>query len=167
MTEDEAIDFVMFMDERIRGWGTPLSVNPRTGYADFRTRAAKQNHVFTVDLALQGVSFADLLACVQRGGHYADLYPEPMRDVIRFRTDHIVPRDINEPSSALSIKHRAEYQGLPPLPEWILAYGKPATIADHPPYPEPSDAYKAWKIWADEERAAPSNVIQFPLKGAA
>lgn len=164
MTEDEAIDFMMFMSERIRGWGTPLSVNPRTGFADFRTKAAKQNHVFLTDMALQQAGFENLLKCIQSGGHYADLYPEPMREIIRFRADHIVPREWNEPSSPVSIKHRAQYQGLPPLPDWILSYGKTASIDDHPPYPEPTDIFKAW----DSEPPAPqSNVIPFPMKGAA
>ncbi|MFI3904315.1 hypothetical protein [Ochrobactrum sp. S1502_03] len=164
MTEDDAIDFMVFMHDRIRGWGIPLSVNPRTGFADFRTKAAKQNNTFLTDMALQHAGFENLVKCIQNGGHYADLYPEPMRDIIRFRADHIVPREWNEPSSPVSIQQRAEYQGLPPLPDWILRYGKPASIADHPPYPEPTDIFKAW----DSEPPVPqSNVIPFPMKGAA
>lgn len=166
MTEDDALLFYEMLDQRLSGWSIPLSMNPRTGATDHRTRQAKAEHVFMLDVSLNRGSLDETVAALMVGRCMSTVWPEPMREVIAFRLNHKVPRPINEPTSSISVALRAEI-GNPRFPDWMLAHGIPAAAGDHPPYPEPSELYLAWR--KKPMRKPPPNVIPFPgkWKGAA
>jgi hypothetical protein len=63
------------------------------------------------------------------------LWPERLRDSVRFRLYHTVPRAINEPLSPECCEDRRDYQGMPPWPEFLKQFANPATWRDHPPFP--------------------------------
>lgn len=145
MTEDDAMTLIDFFTHRLHGWSVALSIDPKTGRADFRTRRTREVHEFERDAWLNSPGWRELMAAAVRGEDIIEQWPEEFRAALRFRLDHIIPRAINEPLSEEGRHHRQEVQGMPDWPEFLNSYAKPATVADHPPLPERSPLYRAWK----------------------
>lgn len=142
MNRSEAYLFYEMVDQRLFGWTTPLSFNPRTGHSDARTKNGRAAHDFFADMVLcRANDIGAALDLIIAGKCLSEQWPKSMREVIHFRINHRVPRDENEPTSAVSIADRLE-RGLAPFPEWILAHGSPATVEDHPEYPSHSALFK-------------------------
>ncbi len=142
MTEDKALQMFDLINERIFGWTIVLSISPDKGGRDGRTRRCRDADELFRDLILNQPDFDDLLACLIADGDPVLLWPESLREVVRFEIDHKVPRDLNEPTSAAGAASRVEC-GQDPLPDWLMQHGKAASIDEHPPFPARTPAYKA------------------------
>lgn len=144
MTEDDAMIWIDFMKNRIFGWDIVMAIDPKTGKSDGRTRRCREAGKLMRDIQLNMPRFPDLLAAVMASRDVAAMWPEDMQATIRFRIEHKVPRDWNEPSSDLYRAERMETHG-EDWPGWLVGHGKPATIEDHPEFPARSEIYRAWK----------------------
>ncbi|WP_299939446.1 hypothetical protein [uncultured Nitratireductor sp.] len=155
MSEDDIHCFADLMIGRIMGWGIPMSINPKTGYVDSRTKRARAENHLRQDILMNLPGYLKLTECLRTGGDVVELWPEELREVVRFRISHKVPRDCNEPTSDYSREAREE-SGNDPYPEWMMQHGTIATIDDHPPYPPKTQVYKCWQMGP--------NVIPFPTQ---
>jgi hypothetical protein len=144
-TEDDAAVLLEFFMDRTAGWFIVLGMDPVRGCTDGRTRRAKQADTWFRDMGLNSPGFDALRAAAIRGEDLADQWPESFRPALRFQLRHAVPRPINEPLSEENRKHRTDVQGMPAWPSWLDAYAEPARVEDHPPCPEPSPLYQAWR----------------------
>lgn len=153
MTDDDALVWIEFLDARMFGWDVVMGIDPETGRTDFRTRRAKSATELQRDLWFNRPSLELLLQSVMAERDAADLWPETMRETVRFRMEHKVPRAPNEPTSDHYREMKREAGG-EDWPDFVLSHGKPATVDDHPPFPPRSDLYNAWKADADAEMAS-------------
>ncbi|AVH40631.1 hypothetical protein At1D1609_05790 [Agrobacterium tumefaciens] len=143
MTEEEAMAFHDFIHARLFGWNVAISSNNPRGMCDGRFTSTKIGDRLLREVFLNETHWRDSVAALMAGTDPACLWPEPMRDFIRFCVEHRCPREINEPLSEEGQEKRTRMQGMPPWPEFIHQYDKPATLADMPELPPESDEFKA------------------------
>ena len=148
MTEDDALIWIDFMTNRIFGWDIVMAIDPKTGKCDGRTRRCRAAGELMRDIQFNMPRFPDLLAAVMADRDVVAMWPEHMRAVVRFRIEHKVPRDWNEPTSDVYRAGRKETHG-EDWPDWLIEHGKPAAIEDHPEFPARSDIYNAWRSDCD------------------
>lgn len=141
MTEADALILMHFQDARIFGWDIVLAINPRTGRYDGRTRRSKEASELMRDLVFNRPSFDVLLQALKDEEDVVELWPEAMRETVRFRIEHKVPRDHNEPTSDVFRASMRDHQG-EDWPEWLHDHGKGAAVEDHPPFPPRSERYR-------------------------
>jgi hypothetical protein len=140
VTEDGALALYAFLKQRIFGWNTVLAANNPLGKLDFRTRQSRRCSNLLKDLLLNEPPFEKVLKALQNDEDPAGLWPEAMSQVIRFRLWHIVPRAANEPLSEEG-QERRRATGMSPWPDFLWQYSRPATLRDHPEFPELSTAF--------------------------
>ena len=154
MTEDDSLALYEFLTSRIFGRDIVLASNNSRGMMDFRTKASRDAHDLMKDIMLNMPAFPELLSTIQNDGDPVALWPSEFQDIVRFRLWHTVPRDINEPLSEHGYEKRQDIQGLDAWPEFLKQYAKPATVADHPPFPPKSEVFRKLEARHREERAA-------------
>ncbi|CDN91782.1 hypothetical protein [Agrobacterium tumefaciens] len=141
MTEEEAMAFHDFIHARLFGWNVAISSNNPRGMCDGRFASTKIGDRLLREVFLNETHWRESVAALMAGTEPACLWPEPMREFIRFCIEHRCPREINEPLSEEGCAKRTEMQGMPPWPEFLRKYDKPATLADMPALPPPSEEY--------------------------
>jgi len=140
MNKPDAYLFYDHLLNRIMGWDIVMAMSPETGRIDFRTRRSKEAMELMRDIILNNPKVDTVLACLEVDGDVTELWPEELREVVRFRIGHKVPREHNEPTNQHAVADRKEHGGAE-YPDWLLAHGEPATVADHPPFPKRSALY--------------------------
>ncbi|HEV7436600.1 MAG TPA: hypothetical protein VGO22_17300 [Pseudorhizobium sp.] len=85
-SEDDLWAYREFLSSRLAGWMVVLGTN----------RAVRLH----TDLVQARPSFDRMKEALEAGSDVEDLWPEHLREIVRFQSRHIVPREINEPSSA-------------------------------------------------------------------
>lgn len=156
MTEDHALIWIDFLHCRLFGWDIAMAIDPKTGRNDHRTRRNREAGELMRDISFNMPSFEVLLAAVMADRDIVAMWPEAMRETVRFRIDHKVPRDHNEPTSDLHRAGKREHQS-EDWPDWIVGHGEPATVDNHPPFPPRSELYIAWK--ADCRAGLPASEV--------
>ncbi|KHJ55130.1 hypothetical protein LA66_00110 [Aureimonas altamirensis] len=153
ISEDDALGFAQLINNRICGWTIVLGM--KDGRTDFRRKRARQAHHLMHDLLMNMPCLPAIVDAIQAGDDPVNLWPECLRETVRFQIEHKVPREENEPTSARNRRLRAEGFGCP-IPSRFDDHGLQATIADHPPFPNPSPILQTWKreIAADRRRSA-------------
>jgi len=136
MKKSDAYALYDLLFQRLLHWDIALACDNPRGRIDGRSKESRRSALLLRDLIGHMPSFDDLIAAIRKDQDPVELWPEPFRETVRFRLWHMVPRAMNEPLSEES-KSRGRV-----WPEFIRQYAKPATCADHPPFPEPSERMK-------------------------
>ncbi|MEF0939612.1 hypothetical protein [Rhizobium sp. BR 362] len=132
MNKADAVIVYDLLFKRLLNWDIALACNNPRGRIDGRSKESRASALLLRDLVANMPTFDNLVAAIRKDQDPADLWPEPFRETVRFRLCHMVPRAINEPLSEESKSHGRAW------PDFIQRYAKPATCADHPPFPPPS-----------------------------
>ncbi|MDG3577147.1 hypothetical protein P7F60_12165 [Rhizobium sp. YJ-22] len=140
-SEDDAWAFYEFFQARVHGWDSFLSVSPKTGFIDYRTKKARAAGALFRDLHLNAPDRAEIFDTLFRGRDPILLWPREFHDVLRFRLWHLVPEEKHEPLSPMGMETRTKYQEMPPWPDFLLPYAEMASADDHPPFPPKSELY--------------------------
>ncbi|NTF43085.1 hypothetical protein [Rhizobium rhizogenes] len=139
MNKSDALILYDLLIKRLLNWDIALACNNSRGRIDGRSKESRASALLLRDLVRHMPTFDKLIAAIRKDQDPAELWPPPYRETVRFRLRHMVPRDINEPLSEESRRRREEDGILIEWPDFIGQYAQPATCADHPPFPPPSE----------------------------
>lgn len=150
MNEDDAWSFIALANARFLGWSVVLGIVD--GRTDFRTKQSRNAHDLMHDIMLSQPPTEAILNALVAGEDIADLWPECLRQTIRFQIGHKVPRAVNEPTSDYwRARSEQEKIGVPLTPA-INDHGAIACVEDHPPIPPHSDVFRRWQADCRAER---------------
>lgn len=141
LTQQQAYDIYDFLHQRVFGWTIVIGTR-NLGRIDGRTKEAKLADRLLRESIILAPRPDECLKRLQSGEAPEDLWPETHRAFIRFCLWHRCPREVNEPL------HDEPIEGNGPRrvwPDFLRQYDKPATLADMPEPPPPSDDIKAFK----------------------
>lgn len=131
LTQEEAMAFHDFIHARLFGWNVAISSNNPRGMCDGRFTSTKIGDRLLREVFLNETDWRDSVTALMAGTEPARLWPEPLREFIRFCIEHRCPREINEPLSEEGHKRRTEMQGMPPWPDFLRKYDKPGDLGRH------------------------------------
>lgn len=135
MKREDAYQLLDFIQGRVFAWTLAIGCDNPRGRMDSRYASVKRADRLLRDAFLSKSSLDDCINAFERDEDPALQWPEPFQEFIYFCLHHRCPREINEPLNG-------EPRGEMPAREWpefLHEYNKPATLADLPPLPEPSE----------------------------
>lgn len=115
MERERLLGLYEFLQSRLSGWQVVL----RTNRAVF----------LWGDIRVTQPCLEAIQAALEAGDDVADLWLERFREIVRFQSRHIVPRDLNEPSSPVFLSRRNDDYLPFAIPKDHML---PAAVQDHP-----------------------------------
>ncbi|WP_185982839.1 hypothetical protein [Aureimonas mangrovi] len=131
MSTAEAGAFHELILARLFGWS--IALGPQDSKRGRRKQALPSADALFRELFIAKPSWAVSLTAMTAGEDVVELWPERLREVVRFQIDHKVPRVENEPTSAhyaetMREGGRIDYA----LPAFLADHGSTASVEDHP-----------------------------------